>query len=76
MGAAFGQARLGLFEGAIDLEVVFQFPLTPQARVEGLVAVLVAVPVALEQAAASLRQADSLVAVSRHSPRLDESVFT
>jgi hypothetical protein len=36
VGAAFEQARLGLFVRAIDLEVVFEFPLTRQAGIEGL----------------------------------------
>jgi hypothetical protein len=43
------------FVGAIDLDVVLQFPLAFRACVEGLATISVAVAVALEQAPAVLR---------------------
>src|SRR6185503_16359130 len=49
---ALEEPRLCLFVGAIDLEVVFQFALTRQARVERLAGLLIAIAVMLEEAAA------------------------
>jgi hypothetical protein len=74
--APLQETRLGLLVCAIDLKVVFQFPLTRQARVEGLVMVVVAVPMALEQASAGPGQADSMIAVPGHARRLEKSLFT
>ncbi|MCA1586256.1 MAG: hypothetical protein LC791_16285 [Acidobacteria bacterium] len=52
VSAALQETRLGLFVRAIDLEVVFQFALAPQPRVERLVMVPIEVSMALKQAAA------------------------
>ena len=46
--AALEQPRLGLFVGAIELDVVLQFALAHQARIEGLMVLLVSVSMALE----------------------------
>ena len=66
---------LGLFVRAIDLEVVFEFPLAPQARVERLRVLVIVVAVALEEAAPVLRQAHRMVAVSGHARGLDQPLF-
>ena len=52
------------FVGAIDLDVVFEFPLAFDARVEGLAAVSVAVrvPMMLEQAPSLVRERNRDVA--------------
>ena len=68
--AALHEARLGLFVRAIDPEVVFEFALTSQTRVERLVMVPIDVPMALEKAAAALGQTHRMIAVpsSRSGP--------
>jgi hypothetical protein len=75
-GAALQETCLSLFAGAIELEVVFQFTLTRQAAVEGLVVFAVAVSVAFQKAAACLGQRDRLVAVPGHSRGLDQPLLT
>jgi hypothetical protein len=69
--AAPQEMRLGLFVGAIDLEVVFQFTLPSEARVERLMMVPIEVPMALEKAAAVLGQTDRMVPVPRHARGVD-----
>jgi hypothetical protein len=69
--AALQETRLGLFVGAIDLEVVFQFTLPSEARVERLMMVPIEVPMALEKAAAVLGQTDRMVPVPRHARGVD-----
>ncbi len=73
--ATLHETRLCLFVRAIDLEVVFEFALAPQARVERLVMVPINVPMALEKATAVLGQADRMVAVPWHACRLDQPLF-
>ena len=73
--AVLQETRLGLFVGAIDLEVVLSFALARQAGVEGLMGLVVVVSMALEKAAAVLRQTDGLVPVSRHTGGLDQPFF-
>ena len=63
--AALFQALGFTFEGAIDLDVVFQLPLALNAGVERLAAVLIAISMALEQAAAVLRQRHGIVPRTR-----------
>jgi hypothetical protein len=46
--AALQETLLGLFVRAIDLEVVFEFPFAPQARVERLSVLMIGIAVALE----------------------------
>lgn len=46
---------LGLFVRAIDVEVVFEFPFAPQARVERLRVLVIGIAVSLEEAAPVLR---------------------
>jgi len=48
VGAAFQQTRLCLLVGAIDLDVVLDFAFAHEARVKGLLVVVIAVTVALE----------------------------
>ena len=72
---ALQETRLGLFVRAIDLEVVFEFALAPQARVERLVMLPIDVPMALEKAAAVLGQTDRMVAVPGHARGLDQPLF-
>lgn len=62
---AVQETVLGLFVRAIDLEVVFQFPFAPQARVERLRVLVIGIAVALEEAAPVLRQTHRMVAVPR-----------
>jgi hypothetical protein len=57
------------------VEVVFQFALASQARVEGLRVLLIEVAVALEKAATVLRQAHRMVAVSGDPRGLDQPLF-
>lgn len=49
--AAVQETVLGVFVRAIDLEVVFEFPFAPQARVERLGVLVIGVAVALESGA-------------------------
>jgi hypothetical protein len=65
--AALQEPGLGLFAGAIELQVVLQFPLTSQARVKGLVVVVVAVSVASSRLRAALVR---LTAWSRYAGTL------
>ena len=48
VGATLHQTRLCLLIRAIDLKVLFHFPLAFEARVEGLVVLLVGVPMPLK----------------------------
>jgi hypothetical protein len=72
---AVQETVLGLFVRAIDLKVVFQFPFAPQARVERLRMLVIVIAVALEQAAAVLRQAHRMVAVSGQARGFDQPLF-
>jgi hypothetical protein len=72
---AVQETVLGLFVRAIDLEVVFEFPFAPQARVEGLRVLMIEVAVALEKAAPVLRQADRIIAVPGHARGFDQPLF-
>jgi hypothetical protein len=72
---AVQETVLGLFVRAIDLEVVFQFALAPQARVERLRMLVIVIAVALKEAAPVLRQAHCMVAVSGHPRGLDQPLF-
>ena len=69
---AVQESRLCLFVRAIDLEVVFEFPFARQARVERLRVLVVAILMALEKAAAVLRQDHRVIAISRHAHDLDQ----
>jgi hypothetical protein len=69
--AALQETRLGLFVGAIYLEVVFQFTLPSEARVERLMMVPIGAPMALEKAATVLGQTDRMVPVPRHARGVD-----
>jgi hypothetical protein len=73
--AALQKTLFGVFVRAIDLEVMFQFALAPQARVERLVMVPIDVPMALEKAAAVLGKTDRMVAVPGHSRGFDQPLF-
>ena len=64
-----------MFVRAIDLEVVFQFALAPQTRVERLVMVPTQVSMALEKAAAVLGQTHRMIAVSAHARGLDQPLL-
>jgi hypothetical protein len=74
-GAACLQALRVPFEGAIDLDIMFQLPLTFHAVVERLAVALVAVSMVLQKAPAFLRQGDRLLAVAGHANGLDEALF-
>jgi hypothetical protein len=56
MRTAVQETGLGLFVRAIDLKVVFEFAFAPQARVERLQVLVIVVAVALQDAAAGLRE--------------------
>jgi hypothetical protein len=64
-------ARRRPFPGAIDLQVVLDFPLTRQAGVEGLVLLVVAVSLTLEQASPHLCQHHRRVAIAGRAGGLD-----
>ena len=70
------QAFCFAFEGSIDLDLVFQFALASDARVERLAAVSVAVAMALEQAPSVLRERHGVVARAWHARGLDQALFT
>jgi len=74
--SAFPEARLGVLEGAIDLEVVFELTLAFQPRVERLRVPPIRVAVALEKTAPGLRQTYRVVAVSRQALDVDQPLFT
>ena len=74
-GAALQQPRLCLFVGAIDLDVVLQFARACEARVERLLVLVIAVSVALEQAAAFLRQDHRVIAITGHADGLDQPLL-
>ena len=61
MRTAVQETVLGLFVRAIDLEVVFQFALAPQASVERLRMLVIVIAVAFKEAAPLLRQAHRMV---------------
>jgi hypothetical protein len=75
MCTAVQETVFGLFVRAIDLEVVFQFALASQARVERLRMLVIVIAVALEEAAAVLRQAHGMVAVAGDARGLDQPLF-
>jgi hypothetical protein len=75
VGAALQQARLCLAVGAIDLEVVLEFTRARQARVEGLVVLVVAVSMALEKAAAIFRQDHRPITITGHPDGLDQPLL-
>jgi len=75
MGAALQQTGLCLFVGTIDLDVVLQLALAHEARVEGLLVLVIAVAMALQQAPASLGQNHRVIAVTRHAYGLDQSLL-
>jgi hypothetical protein len=62
---------LGLFVGAVDLDVVFQFSRPNKARVEGLMTLVVSVLAMLEKAPAFLGEHDRMVTVTGHADGLD-----
>jgi len=72
--AALLKAFCFTFVGAIDLDVVLQFPLAFRACVEGLATISVAV--ALEQTATLLRQCYGVVPRAGYPNRLNETLFT
>jgi hypothetical protein len=74
--AALLKALRFTFVGAIDLDVVLQFPFAFGAGVEALATISVAVAVALEQAPALLRQRDGVVPRAGYPNRLNETLFT
>jgi hypothetical protein len=74
--AALFQALGFTFERPIDLDVVFEFSLAFNARVEGLAAFPIAVTMALEQAAALLRERHGVVARAGYTGRLDQPLLT
>jgi hypothetical protein len=61
--------------GTIDLDVVFQFPLTFEPGVERLLVPVVAVSVTLQKTPSLLRQPDSMVAITRDAHGLDQPFF-
>jgi hypothetical protein len=73
---ALVQALCFAFERSIDLDVVLQLPLAFDARVERLAAIAVAVTMALEQAAALLRQRNGVVARAGYSSCLHQPLPT
>jgi hypothetical protein len=72
---AVQETVLGLFVRPIDLEVVFQFALAPQACVERLVMVPIEVSMARKKAAAIPGQTYRMVAVSGHARGLNQPLF-
>src|SRR5207247_900325 len=73
--ARLQETRFSLFVRTIDLEVVFEFALAPQARVKRLVTVPVDVSMALEKAAALLGQGHGMIAVPGHARGLDQALL-
>src|SRR5439155_20411940 len=73
--ATLSQAFRGAFVRAIDLDVMFEFPLAFDAMPERLAVTLIAVAMVFEQAAPFLRQRDRVLARARHSNRLNQSLF-
>jgi hypothetical protein len=61
--------------GAIDLDVVFQFPLASEALVERLAGTLVPCAMALQEATPFLREHDGMVAGTRNAMGLDEALL-
>ena len=74
--AALQKAFCFTFVGAIDLNVVLEFPLAFGTCVEGLTTISIAVTVALEQVPALLRQRHRVVPRAGYANRLDETLFT
>jgi hypothetical protein len=69
--AALDKALFGLFVGAVDLDIVFQFTWPYKARVERLMTLVVRVLAMLEKAAAFLGEHHRMVAVAGHADGLD-----
>jgi hypothetical protein len=76
VGAALVKALLGPLVGAVHLQVVLALTRADEARVEGLAGAGMRVPVALQKAAARVRQRDGVVAVSGHASGLDQALPT
>ncbi|MCA1706242.1 MAG: hypothetical protein LC808_24450 [Actinobacteria bacterium] len=74
--APLEEPRLGLFVGAVDLDVVFQFAGPYKARVERLLTLVVRVLAMLEKAAAFLGEHHRMVAVARHADGLDQPLLS
>jgi hypothetical protein len=72
---ALGQALRLAFVGAIDLEVVFEFPLAFEAIPERLAVPLVAIPMVFEQGAAVLRQCHGMLARPGHANGPDQPLL-
>lgn len=72
-GAAVQEGFCFALVGAIDLEVVLQFPLASDASVEGLR--VPAVRLVLQQAPALLRESDHMLAIAGHPSGFDEPLF-
>jgi hypothetical protein len=60
---------------SIDLDVVLELPFAFEARVERLLAAVVGLTVALQQAPAFFRQHNRVLATARHAHGLDQSLF-
>jgi hypothetical protein len=73
--AALLEAFCFTFVGVIDLDVVFQFPLAFETRIERLPVLVVMVTVGFQKVPAFLRQHDRVVAVTRHTCGLDEPLL-
>ncbi len=61
---------------AVDLDVVLEFPLAFDARVEGLGAIVVGLTVRFQEAASGGGEPDGVVARAGHAHGLDQSLFT
>ncbi len=69
--AALLEALRFAFIRARDLDVVFELALAFQARVERLLVVVITVTVTLQKALSVLREHNRVVAITRHTDRLD-----
>jgi hypothetical protein len=72
---ALDETLRGAFVGAIDLEVVFEFPLAFDARPERLTVALVAVTMVFEQASAFSREGDRMLTRTGQPNRLHQSLL-
>jgi hypothetical protein len=75
-GATLENPRLGLFVGAVNLDVVLQFPRPYEARVERLMTFPGRVSALLEKAATFLGQHHCMVAVAGHADGLDQTLLS
>jgi hypothetical protein len=75
IGATLLEALGFAFVGAIDLDVMLQFPLASEPVVEPLAAIVVPFAMALQDTAAFLRQHHGMLARAGHTNGVDQTLF-